>query len=91
MDTQRKKRVRYTVDINFASEAEKDSFSIKLGEVRSKLTPRGSHSLSNKDLLLALFDLVGSTPTESTGAPQQEHQQCPPGGTFLRNSGLSIF
>jgi len=79
----RKKRVRFTMDINFTSEAEKDAFCSKLGEVRDKLTPRGS-TLNNQEFLLALFELVGST--ESTTL-----QHVPSSGTFLRNSGLCSF
>ena len=55
----RKKRVRFTMDINFSSVAEKDAFCGRLSSVRDLLTPTGSQTLNNYELLLALFDLAG--------------------------------
>lgn len=78
--TTRKKRVRFTLDINFGSEAEKDAFSTRLSAVREQLTPRGAHVLNNLELMQALFSLASSSSTE-------EGQQCPSSGSFLRNSG----
>ena len=49
----RKKRVRFTMDINFSSAAEKDAFCGRLSSVRDLLTPTGSQTLNNYELLTA--------------------------------------
>ena len=54
MATSRKKRVRFTLDLNFTSDAEKDAFCGRLSAVSAS----GSHTLNNRELLSALFDLV---------------------------------
>ena len=56
MATSRKKRVRFTLDLNFTSDAEKDAFCGRLSAVRDQITPSGSHTLNNRELLSALFD-----------------------------------
>lgn len=81
--TSRKKRVRFTMDVNFTSEAEKDAFCGRLSAVRDKLTPSGSQALNYYELLLALFDLAGKhTPTSTLPS-----QQCRSSGSFLKNAG----
>ena len=55
MATSRRKRVRFTMDVNFTSEA---AFCGILSAVRDQLTPSGSQTLNNYELLLALFDLA---------------------------------
>ena len=45
-------------DVNFTSDAEKDAFCGRLSAVRDQITPSGSHTLNNRELLSALFDLV---------------------------------
>ena len=76
-------RVRFTIDVNFCNEAEKDAFSARLSEVRARLTPRGAHALNNYEIMLGLFELAGEQPTNQPEAPPH-----PSTGTFLRNSGL---
>ena len=44
------KRVHFTMDLNFTSEAEKDAFCERLSVVRDRLTPRGSQTLTNYEL-----------------------------------------
>ena len=78
----RKKRVRFTMDITFSSVAEKDAFCGRLSSVRDLLTPTGSQTLNNYELLLALFDLAGKQ-SQSIEPPQQ----CPSSGSFLKHSG----
>ena len=80
MASSRKKRVRFTIDVNFSSEAEKDAFSARLSEVRARLTPRGAHALNNYELML---ELAGEQNINQPEAPPH-----PSTGTFLRNSGL---
>ena len=50
------KRVRYTIDVTFGSEQEKNEFAARLNVVRDLLTPRGSARLDNQTLMRALFD-----------------------------------
>ena len=85
MATSKRKRVRFTLDVNFTTEAEKDAFGAQLSAVRDRLTPRGSPMLNNHDLLLALFDLASNKPSSS------ESQQYPSSGSFLRNAGQFQF
>ena len=59
MAISRRKRVRFTLDVNFTSEAEKEAFCGRLSVVRDQLTPSGSQTFNNYELLLALFDLAG--------------------------------
>ena len=61
MSTSRKERVRFTLDLNFTSDAEKDAFCGRLSAVRDQITPSGSHTLNNCELLSALFDLLTNT------------------------------
>ena len=83
--TSRKKRVRFTMDVNFTSEAEKDAFCERLSAVRDKLTPSGSQTLNYYELFAGLqgFDLAGKhTPTSTLPS-----QQCRSSGSFLKNAG----
>ena len=79
----KKKHVHFTIDVNFASEAENCAFSEKLA-VRNRLIPLGSLSVSNHKLLLALLGLAEKIPTSSTSS---QAYQYPFTGSFLRNSG----
>ena len=51
-----RKRVRYTFDVHFTSQGEKDAFLRRLKNVRELLTPAGSPSLDNCSLFSALCD-----------------------------------
>ena len=82
MATSRRKRVRFIMDVNFTSEAEKEAFCGRLSVVRDQLTPSGSQTLNNYELLLALFDLAGKH--SSTALPSQ---RCRSSGSFLKNAG----
>ena len=83
MATSRKKRVprrvRFTLDL---SDAEKDAFCGRLSAVRDQITPSGLHTLNNRELLSALFDLVDKH-SHST----QPSVQCASTGSFLKNTG----
>ena len=79
---QRKKRVRFTLDVNFANEAGKDAFCDRLRTVRDQLTPVGSPALNNYELLLALFDLAANRPCVQPNSSS---------GSFLKNAGKIEF
>ena len=53
-----RKRVRFYLDVKFANEQAKDSFSARLQSVRERLTPPGAPQLDNNALMSALFDLA---------------------------------
>ena len=89
MAASRKKRVRFTIDINFAREADKEAFSERLKAVRDLLTPRGSQTLNNYELLLALFDQVGRDHSSAQSSHQPD--KFPSSGSFLRNSGQFVI
>ena len=85
MATLRKKRVRFSMDVNLTSEAEKKAFCERLSSVRDHLTPGGSPAISNYELLLSKFNLVDSAPSGPSSSQQAD--KCPSRGCFLRNSG----
>ena len=80
------KRVRYTFDVHFTSQDEKDAFLVKLKSVRQKLTPPGSPSLDNCSLFSVLCDAV-LTDAPSTSDPAAEGSS----QSFMRNSGKLIL
>ena len=80
----RRKRVRFTLDVNFESDVAKEAFS---DAVRNVLTPRGSPRLDNRELLLALFDCALSTHRDQ-GSETTDDLSAPSTGSFLRNAGL---
>ena len=87
-----RKRVRFTLDINFESEVAKEAFTEKLTAVRNLLTPRGARKLDNRDLLLALFDCATAPGRQyaepvSTSETADENLSAPSTGSFLRSSG----
>ena len=86
-----RKRVRLSMDVKFTSEAEKDAFCEKLSDIREQLTPRGTRAISNYELLLSLFNLVGSGSGASVPSSSQQIHQCPSRGSFLENSGQSVI
>ena len=77
-----RKRVRYTFDVHFVNQEEKEAFLQRLKNVRQLLTPAGCPSLDNCSLFNALCDAVEgvSQPTSdpNTGASTK---------SFMRNSG----
>ena len=85
-DARRRKRVRFTLDVNFDSEIAKTAFSDRQTAVRDHLTPPGAPRLGNKEFLLALFDRA----TNGISAPQAsvEDLLAPSTGSFLRTSGV---
>ena len=90
-DRGKRKRVRYTLDINFESEVAKDSFAQKLTAVRELLTPRGAPKLDNLHLLLALFDCATAhrgQPTNTASETADDDLSAPSTKTLLRNEGV---
>lgn len=82
----KRKRVRYTLDIHFSVEAEKDAFIRRLSSVRTLLSSVESQaSIDNFGLLSAMFDIVEGAipPAPSAGNERQTTQ------SFMRNSGRS--
>lgn len=80
----RKKRVRYTLDVHFSVEAEKDAFVRRLGAVRKLLSGDESMlSIDNYGLMSAMFDIVEGivSPDPSAGNERQNTQ------SFMRNCG----
>ena len=53
-----RKRVRYTYDVHFVNQEEKEAFLQRLKNVRQLLTPAGCPSLDNCSLFNALCDAV---------------------------------
>ena len=80
----RRKRVRYTLDVHFDVEAEKDAFLRRLSGVKAQLSGDGSQgSIDNHGLLSAMMDIVegASPPASSPGNRRQTTQ------SFMRDSG----
>lgn len=82
----RRKRIRYTLDVHFGTDAEKDAFVRRLSSVRALLSGEESMAaIDNFGLMSAMFDIVEGTvpPTPSAGISRQTTQ------SFLRSSGKS--
>lgn len=77
----RRKRVRYTLDVHFAVEAEKAAFVSRLQGVRGLLS--GGEGMDNFGVMSAMFDMVERTipPTSNAGNERQSSQ------SFMRDSG----
>ena len=83
----RRKRVRFTLDVNLESDIAKEAFSDKLATVRELLTPRGTSQLNNRELLLALFDLALNTHGVQQPGEKIGDVSSPSAGSFLRDAG----
>lgn len=83
-----RKRVRYTLDVHFVNQEEKEVFLQRLKNVRQLLTPAGSPPLDNFSLLNRLCDSV-----EINSGSQSYHQTSdttstgPTVKSFMSNSG----
>lgn len=77
--TASRKRVRYTLDVHFSSQEEKEAFVRRLKSVRELLTPAGCPPMDNHGLMSALFDAVEES------SPQ--HDERVESNCFLSNSG----
>jgi len=53
-----RKRVRYTLELHFSGEEEREAFSRRLSAVRQLLSPPGVARVDNTALMSALFDAV---------------------------------
>ena len=93
-----RKRVRYSFDVHFASQEEREIFQQRLRSVRQLLTPPGSPPLDNCSLFNVLCDIAEDTsgsqlPGRGASAADPESEETHPvGGTksFMRNSGELI-
>ena len=64
--------MRYMLDISFSTVEEKDVFTQYLKNVRKHLTPEGSSSLDNCNLMLAMFDAVEREAAQAQDLPSIE-------------------
>ena len=78
--------MRYTFDVHFGGEAEKDAFVRRLSNVRSLLSGgEGLAAMDNFGLMSAIFDIVeGALPPATSAGNERQTTQ-----SFLRNSGKS--
>jgi len=86
----KKKRVQFTLDMNFTNEAKKHTFCERLSAVRDILTRTGSPSFSNRELLESLFNLVQAQVEDASrdaSITRGQVNEYPTHGSFLRNSG----
>ena len=83
MATEQKKRVRYTFDVCFSSQQQKDDFKAGLTAVRDLLSPQGVPKLDNHSLMMALFELAEAPRARQSGATETLSGSC----SFLPNSG----
>ena len=73
-----RKRVRYTLDVHFSSQEEKETFVRRLKSVRDLLTPAGCSPMDNHGLMSAMFDAVEGCSIQD----ERTDSNC-----FLSNSG----
>ena len=84
MATGRKRPPRYTFDVHFTSEEEKQAFTARLKSVRELLTPAGSRPIDNCSLFNAFFDAVeGASQSTSESSNEQSVK------SFMRSNGKS--
>ncbi len=79
--TSSRKRVRYTFDIHFLDQMEKEAFQQRLKNIRELLTPAGRPPLDNLSLINTLFDSVEG---HSISHPTPD---CSAVKSFMSNSG----
>ena len=80
----RRKRVRYTFDIHFSAEAEKDAFIKRLSSVRTLLSMGESNAaMDNFGMMSAMFDLVeGFVPSAPSAGNERQTTR-----SFMRSNG----
>ena len=81
-----RKRVRYTLDVHFSTQEEKETFVRRLKSVRELLTPAGCAPMDNHSLMSAMFDAVEGRLHSTSQSAQDERidSKC-----FLSNSGMN--
>ncbi len=80
-----RKRVRYTFDIHFLDQVEKEAFQQRLKNTRELLTPAGRPPLDNLSLINTLFDFVEAG--HSISHPTPVISDCSAVKSFMSNSG----
>ena len=80
-----RKRVRYTLDVHFRSQEEKETFVCRLKSVRDLLTPAGCSPVDNHGLMSAMFDAVEGCSARSV-QDERTDTNC-----FLSNSGKNYI
>ena len=84
MASGRKRPPRYSFDVHFVSEEEKEAFIARLKSVRQLLTPAESRPIDNCSLLNALFDAAEGHASQ----PMPTSQSVPSGPkSFMRDNG----
>ena len=84
-----KKRVRYSIDMVFPSEEEKDRFKQRMDDLKTLLSPPGAtkhEKIENTQLIFELFELAESQARKLPAAPQTVPQT----GSFLQKAGMSV-
>ena len=78
-------KIKFNLELKFASVHDKDAFKIRLNKIRDILTPPGSKPIHNLSLLLEMFDAIENRPRS------MEHQSMASSSvqtmSFMRNSG----
>ena len=81
-----RKRVRFALDINFASAEAREAFKARLNKVKDVLTPNGGPKLDNLGLMTALFDLVDMNDSAVSSSSSPPTQTTPT--NFMDSSGM---
>ena len=80
--TASRRRIRYTLDVHFATQEEKEAFLLRLKVVRERLSPAGCPPMDNHGLLSAMFDGVEESTSQSVQTDEAINSS-----SFLGNSG----
>lgn len=86
MASEQRKRIRYTFDVSFTSQQQKDDFKARLSSVRDLLSPQGGSNLDNLSLMTVLFALAEAHHGRrrvTMETPSHSH-------FFLPNSGMEL-
>ena len=86
MASEQRKRVRYTFDVCFSSQQQKDDFKARLSSVRDLLSPQGGPKLDNLGLMTALFRLAEARHAGRSGTTEALSEA----RSFLPNSGKEL-
>ena len=84
--TASRRRIRYTLDVHFNTQEDKEAFLLRLKGVRERLSPVGCPQMDNHGLLSAMCDAVEESTSQSV-----QTDEAITSSSFMSNSGEYKF
>ena len=84
--TASRRRIRYTLDVHFNTQEDKEAFLLRLKGVRERLSPVGCPPMDNHGLLSAMCDAVEESTSQSV-----QTDEAITSSSFMSNSGKYKF